>query len=164
MKGKTMKLVNLLLAISLLCGVSVVSAEEHEVPESIEPTKAVFDFRMSDPKMAVLHLGLIRQTYDALATANKNPDLVVVFIGPSVKLISKSKEGVSQEDQKVLDLIAKTISDMSKDGIKLEVCLVAARIMNVDPASVLPEIKRVENGWIAEIEYQAQGYSLVPVY
>jgi intracellular sulfur oxidation DsrE/DsrF family protein len=53
---------------------------------------------------------------------------------------------------------------MSKNGIKLEICLIAAKVFNVDPASVLPEIKRVGNGWISMIGYQAQGYSLVPVY
>jgi len=41
---------------------------------------------------------------------------------------------------------------------------VAAKVFNVDPVSVLPEIKRVGNGWISMIGYQAQGYSLVPVY
>jgi intracellular sulfur oxidation DsrE/DsrF family protein len=87
-----------------------------------------------------------------------------VFIGPSVKLISKNREGFSPEDQKSLDEIANTISAMSKDGINLEICLVAAKVFNVDPASVLPEIKRVGNGWISMIGYQAQGYSLVPVY
>jgi len=36
---------------------------------------------------------------------------------------------------------------MSKEGIHLEICLVAARIFKVDPATVLPEIKRVEK-WL----------------
>jgi intracellular sulfur oxidation DsrE/DsrF family protein len=89
---------------------------------------------------------------------------VVVFIGPSVKLISKNREGFSPEDLKSLDEIANTISAMAKDGINFEMCLVAAKFFNVDPASVSPEIKGVGNGWIPIIGYQAQGYSLVPVY
>jgi intracellular sulfur oxidation DsrE/DsrF family protein len=109
-------------------------------------------------------MSLIHQTYKDLAATEKNPVFAVVFIGPSVKLISKNREGFTPEDQKSLDEIAKTISAMSKDGIKLEICLVAAQILNVDPASVLPEIKRVENGWVSVIGYQAQGYSLVPLY
>jgi intracellular sulfur oxidation DsrE/DsrF family protein len=87
-----------------------------------------------------------------------------VFIGPSVKLISKNREGLSPEDQNALDEIADKISAMSKDGIKFEICLVAAKAFNVDPSSVLPEIKRVGNGFISLIGYQAQGFSLVPVY
>ena len=164
MKRKTMILVSLFLAISLLCVVFPVSAEEYETPEGVKSTKAIFDFRIGNPKSAALHMSLIHQTYKDLAATEKNPVFAVVFIGPSVKLISKNREGFTPEDQKTLDEIAKTISAMSKDGIKLEICLVAAQILNVDPASVLPEIKRVENGWVSVIGYQAQGYSLVPLY
>ena len=53
---------------------------------------------------------------------------------------------------------------MSKAGIKLEICLIAARVLGVDPASILPEIKKVPNGYISVIGYQAHGYSLVHVY
>ena len=118
----------------------------------------------SNPKSAVLHLNVIRQTYDELTAMKKNPALVLVFSGPSVKLISKNREGFSPEERKSLDEIANIISAMSKDGIKLEICLIAAKVFNVDPASVLPEIKKVGNGWISIIGYEAQGYSLVPVY
>ena len=164
MERKTMTLVSLFLAISLLCGVFAVSCEGYETPKGVKSAKAIFDFRIGNPKSAVLHMGLIHQTYKDLAATKKKPDFAVVFLGPSVKLISKNKEGFTPEDQETLDEIAKTISAMSKDGIKLEICLVAARLLNVDPASVLPEIKRVENGWVSVIGYQAQGYSLVPVY
>jgi intracellular sulfur oxidation DsrE/DsrF family protein len=71
---------------------------------------------------------------------------------------------VSPEDQKMLDAIAGRISKMANDGIKLEICLVAAKIFNVDPATILPEIKHVENGWISLIAYQAKDYSLIPAY
>ena len=94
----------------------------------------------------------------------KEPAIVIVFMGPSVKLVSKNREGFSPEDHKSLDEIANTVSAMSKDGVKSEICLAAVKYFNVDPASVLPEIKRVGNGWISTAVYQAQGYSLVPVY
>jgi intracellular sulfur oxidation DsrE/DsrF family protein len=81
-----------------------------------------------------------------------------------VKFISTSREGIAPEDHKTLDAIAGTISKMAKDGIKLEICLVAARIFKVDPATILPEIKQEENGWISLIGYQAKGYSLIPAY
>jgi intracellular sulfur oxidation DsrE/DsrF family protein len=81
-----------------------------------------------------------------------------------VKLVSKDRESFSAQDRKTLDDLAKTISAMSKDGIRFEICLVAAKAFNVDPASVLPEIRKVPNGWISEIAYQARDYSLVPAY
>ena len=164
MKRKIITLFNLFIAISLLCVVSTVSGEEYKAMKSIKSAKAVFDERESNPKSAALHLTIVHQTYKELAAMKKNPVFVLVFIGPSVKLISKNREGFPPEDQKSIDEIATTISAMSKDRINLEICLVAAKVFNVDPVSVLPEIKRVGNGWISMIGYQAQGYSLVPVY
>ena len=164
MKRKIIIVISLFIAISLLSVVSAVFAEEYKAMKGIESAKAVFDERESNPKNAALHLKVIHQTFKELAAMKKNPVFVLEFIGPSVKLISKNREGFSPEDQKSLDEIANTILAMSKDGIKLEICLVAAKVFNVDPASVLPEIKRVGNGWISMIGYQAQGYSLVPVY
>jgi len=164
MKRKIVTLLSLFLAISLVCVVSGVSAEQYESLKGVESAKVVFDERESNPQTAVLHLKLAHQTFKELETMNNNPVFVVIFSGPSVKLISKNREGFSPEDQKSLDEIANTLSAMSKDGITLEICLVAAKVFNVDPASVLAEIKRVGNGWISMIGYQAQGYSLVPVY
>ena len=164
MKRKIITLLNLFMAISLLCVIPTVSGEEDKAMKGIKSAKAVFDERESNPKSAALHLKLIHQTYKDLSAMKKTPVFVVVFIGPSVKLISKNTDGFPPEDQKSLNEIANTISAMSKDGIKLEICLVAAKVFNVDPASVLPEIKKEGNGWISVIGYQAQGYSLVPVY
>ena len=164
MKKKIIILLNLIIAISLLCVVSAAAGEEYKAMKGIESAKAVFDERESNPKNAALHLKVIHQTFKEVAAMKKNPVFVLVFIGPSVKLISKDRKGFSTEDQKSLDEIANTISAMSKDGIELEICLIAAKVFNVDSASVLPEIKRVGNGWISMIGYQAKGYSLVPVY
>jgi intracellular sulfur oxidation DsrE/DsrF family protein len=164
MKRKGITLLNLFLAILLIGSVSTASGEEYEGIKSVKTAKIIFDERESSPNTAILHLKLVHQTYKDLGAMKKKPAFVVVFMGPSVKLVSKKKEGFSPDDHKTLDEIANTLSAMSKDGIKLEICLVAVKVFNVDPASVLPEIKRVGNGWISMAVYQAQGYSLVPVY
>ncbi|HXX35425.1 MAG TPA: DsrE family protein [Thermodesulfobacteriota bacterium] len=164
MKRKIILLFNLFIAISLLCAVPTVSGEEYRSMKDIKSAKVVFDLRIGNPKSAALLLKVIHQTYKELAAMELNPVSVVVFLGPSVKLISRNREGFSPEDQKSLDEIADTISAMSKDGINLEVCLMAAKVFNVNPSSVLPEFKTVGNGWISMIAYQSHGYSLVPVY
>lgn len=164
MKKNSLGLLNLFMATLLLCSVSTAFGEEYEGIASVKSAKVIFDERESNPKFAVLHLKLVHQTYKDFAAMKKDPAFVIVFIGPSVKLVSKNRESFSPEDQKSLDEIANIISAMSKDGIKLEICLVAVKVFNVDPASVLPEIKRVGNGWISMVSYQGQGYSLVPVY
>jgi len=164
MKRRTIILLNLFLAIFLSCATATVFAEENEALMGVKSAKAIFDFRIGGPKSAAIHMNLIHQTYKDFTAMKKKPEFVVVFIGPSVKLVSTNRESFTPEDQKILDDIAKTISMMSKDGIKFELCLVAAKVLKVDPASILPEIKRVGNGWISEIGYQVQGYSLVPAF
>lgn len=148
----------------LLLAYSTVPAKEYEALEGLKSAKAVFDVRMGNPKGAALHIKLIHQTYKVLVAEKKNPVFAVVFIGPSVKLISKNREGFTAEDQKILDEIAGTITQMSKDGIRLEICIFAAQVLGVDPTSILPEIKAVANGWVSVIGYQAHRFSLVPVY
>jgi len=87
--------------------------------------------------------------------------LAIIFIGPSVKLVSKDRKGFTTEEQKQLDVIADIISNMAKDGIKLEICMAAVHLLDVDANSILPEIKQVDNGWISAIGYQHNGYALV---
>ena len=164
MKRKGMALLNLFVAVLLLGSVSTASGEEYEGITSVKTARIVFDEREGNPKAAALHLKVAYQAYKDLAAMKKDPAAVIVFSGPSVKLISKKKEGFSPEDQKSIDEIADTISSMSKDGIKSEFCLIAAKYFEVDPATVLPEVKIVGNGWISLTVYQAQGYSLVPIY
>jgi len=160
-------MISLFLSICLLL-VAVANGfgKEYEALKGLKSVKAVFDVRAGNPKSAALSLKVIHQTYQDknITAVTKNPAFAVVFIGPSVKLISKNREGFSPEEQNILDEIASTISQMSKEGIKLEICLIAAQVFGVDPASVLPEIKHVGNGWVSLIGYQAKGYSLVPAY
>jgi intracellular sulfur oxidation DsrE/DsrF family protein len=143
---------------------SAIAAPQYEALKGVRSAKAIFDVRMGSPKSAALHLSLIHQTFRDLSAAKKQPVFAVVFIGPAVKLISKNREGFAPEDLKSLDEIAETITAMSKDGIGLEICLVAAKVFKVDPATVLPEITSVENGWFSVIGYQTRDYALVPVY
>ncbi len=126
--------------------------------------KAVFDVRIGKPAIAASHLKLIHETFRELKEAGKRPKVVVVFIGPSVKLISSNRSGFAGDELKALDEIAKTVAAMAKDGIQLEICMVAAGAFHVDPASVLPQIRKVPNGWISLISYQSRGYALVPAY
>ena len=143
----------------------VVQTQESAL-KGLKSVKAVFDFRTGSLKSAALLLDLIHETFKGkdIAAVTKKPEFVVVFLGPSVKLISNKREGVSPEDHKMLDAIAGKISEMAKDGIKLEICLFAARMFKVDPATILSDIKHTENGVISLIGYQAKDFSLVPIY
>jgi intracellular sulfur oxidation DsrE/DsrF family protein len=148
----------------MLSSVSLASTEQYAAMKGVDSVKAFFDMRDGVPKSAAVHMNLIYDTYKELTTMKKKPVFVVVFIGSAVKLISSNRSEFNQEDQKYLKEIAETISKMSKAGIRLEVCLTAAKYFGVDPASIQSEIIHVGNGWISEIGYQARGYQLVPVY
>lgn len=139
---------------------------DYEVLNGLNGIKTVFDVRTKSPKSAWTFLDLIHKTYNEknIREVTDKPEFVVIFIGPAVKLISSKTEGFSEEDKKMIGKIATTVSAMAKDGIKLEVCLYAANLLGVDPATILPEIKQYENGWISLIGYQAKGYTLVPAY
>jgi intracellular sulfur oxidation DsrE/DsrF family protein len=143
---------------------SIVSAQEYEGFKGVSSAKVFFDMRIGNPQSAAIHLNLIHETYKSLMTMKKKPVFVVVFMSGAVKLISSNRMDFKSEDTKYLDEIAATVSKMSKEGIHFEVCLAAAKLLGVDPASLQSEFKQVGNGWISEAGYQARGYSLVPVY
>ncbi len=127
--------------------------------------KAVFDFEIGNPRDALGVLQVIHQTFKDkdIQAITKKPDFVVIFIGSSVKLTSKNKGGFTAADKKILDKFASAIAEMSKEGIKFEVCLIAVKAFEVKPSLILPEIKQINNGWISLIENQAKGYSFVPI-
>jgi intracellular sulfur oxidation DsrE/DsrF family protein len=158
-----------IMSILLVC-LLVVSAgnafsEEYGTLKGLKSVKAVFGFEMGNPQNALIHLQVIHQTFNDknIWMGKKKPDIVVVFYGPSVKLVSKNRGGFTAADQKILDEYSSTISAMAKDGIKFEICLIAVKLLGVEPSSILPEVKQVGNGWISVIGYQAKGYSLVPI-
>ena len=159
-------IISLFFTICLLLGtVGNSFSQEYETLKGLESIKAVFDFELGNPMMALVHLQVIDQTFKDknLQISGKKPDIVVVFIGPSVKLVSKNKSEFNAADQKIIDEFANTLSKMAQDGVKFEICLVAVKVLGVDPSSILPEIKKVGNGWISLIGYESKGYALVPV-
>lgn len=166
MKANRRKIVVVCLAaffVVLSC-LSCAWAEEYSAMKGVKSVNAMFDMRDANPQSAIVHLNLIHDTYKELVAMKKSPVFVVVFMGGSVKLISSDHRGFKAEEENSLKEIAGIVSKMSKAGIRVEVCLFAAKVFGVEPASILPEIQRVGNGWISEIGYQAGGYSLVPIY
>ena len=167
MDRKSRMIVSIAVAlVFMLAVIGSASAATYESLAGLKSIKAIFDVRAANAKSAAIQLKLIHDTYkdQGIRAVSMKPLFVVTFAGPSVKLISKDKQGFSAEDQKLMDEIAQTVQAMAKDGIKLEVCDFAAKVSGVDPASILPEIKHLPNGWISLIGYQAKGYSIVPVY
>lgn len=162
----------LLLSVCLVVGTvspahsSEMKAEGYKSLQGVKHVEAVFDFRIGDPKSAALHLDVIHQTCKdkALQTGKKKPAFAVVFSGPSVKLLSKKRDGVMADEAKKLDEIAAMLTILAKEGVRLEVCRIALNVFGIESASILPELHTVGNGYVSLIGYGAQGYSSVPVY
>jgi hypothetical protein len=75
------------------------SGEDYEALKGLKSVMAVFDVRINNPKSAALHLQLIHETFKDknLTAVEGKPTFVVVFVGPSVRLIS-NREGFSPKN------------------------------------------------------------------
>ncbi|MFO8112965.1 MAG: DsrE family protein [Desulfosalsimonadaceae bacterium] len=150
-------------AIIFLFGMTNAMSGEYKAMQEVESADTVFDFRISDPSAALSHLGLIHNMKDDpnMEINGSRPDIILVFIGPSVKLISTDRSDFDQQEQKTLHRLAEKIASMDSDGIKFEICMTAAGAHNVDSDTILSEFKKVENGWISLVGYQNKGYAMI---
>lgn len=141
-------------------------AGEYQALEGVKSVSTIFDFRDGKPESALDHLKLIHETYkdQAVQAISEKPKFVVVFMGPSALVLSQNREKFSADEKKQLEEFDTIVSAMAKAGIELEVCTAAITYFGVDPKSIAPEVKQVDNGWIASLGYQQRGYSMVPVY
>lgn len=140
-------------------------AGEYAALDGVKRVKAVFDVSLGSPKMANIVFWAVKNVYkdESVNALSEPPQVAVVFHGPAVKLISTNREGFKASDNESLDEFANMIRQMKKDGVKLEVCLYALKVLGVDPATILPEVDQVGNGFISVVGYQAQGYSVVTI-
>ncbi len=157
---------SLILIVTMAFGPSLATAASYEALDGLTGLEIVYDFRLDHPEKAALFLKLIHGTYkdESITGLAEPPRFVIVFNGAAVKLIAEELPGVSQEDQAHLQDIASRITLMAADGIRMEGCLIAAGLFKIDPDLFLREIEKVENGWISLAGYQAQKFSVMPVF
>jgi intracellular sulfur oxidation DsrE/DsrF family protein len=152
-------------ALVALLAVPAAAGEYDNALKGVRGVKAVFDVSQGSPGVSNVIFWAVKNVYeDATVRALPEPaQMAIVFHGPAVKLISTDRRGFKDTDTAELDKFADMIRQLKKDGVKLEVCLYAAKVMGVDPETIMPEIDRVGNGFISVVGYQAQGYSVVRV-
>ncbi len=144
---------------------STAMANDYKALQGVNQVKVVFDVSISSPKVSNLVFWAVKNVYEDANVKNlpQPPEVAVVFHGPAVKLISTDQKNFIDEDRKELANFAVTLDQMKKDGVKLEVCLYAAKVLGVDPATILPQVDRVGNGFISIAGYQQQGYSVITI-
>ncbi len=153
------------LFVILLVSAAPSGAEEYAALEGVDRVQAVFDVTIGSAQAAPVVFWAVRNVYEdqSVRGLSEPPRIAVVFHGPAVRLISANRDGYTDEENKALDEFAEMLRQMKRDGVTLEVCLYAVKVLGVDPASILPEIDQVGNGFISVAGYQAQGYSVVGI-
>lgn len=152
-------------AVTALCAPAAM-AGPYTALQGAKSADAVFDVRAKSAGSLLLAMGLVHAMYKdpAIRQVSPKPKFTVIFIGPAVKLVTTSRKGVSPADAKLMDKLDGVLAAMAKDGIKLELCVFAAKLLKVDLATILPVIEQVPNGWISLIGYEQRGFALVPIY
>ena len=144
---------------------SPAKAVEYNALNGVNQVNAVFDVTLGDPKTANVVFWAVRNVYDNenVRALPEPPQVAVVFHGNAVKLISSDREGLSDSEKASMNEFAGMVRQMKEEGVTLEICLYAAKVLGVDPATIMPEIDHVGNGFVSVVGYQAQGYSVVTI-
>ena len=154
-------------AVFAACAIMLIAAPalpgEYSALKGVKGIKTVFDMSQGSPGKANSVFWAVKNLYEdeSVRSLPEPPQVTIVFRGPAVKLISTSHAGFKGPDIEALEQFADKIRQMKKDGVKMEVCLFAVKVQGINPATILPEVDQVGNGFISIAGYQAQGYSVV---
>ena len=158
----TIFIMSLFLALQVL---PTVAGEYDNALKDVKGVKVIFNVSPGDPAFANIVFWAVRNTYqdEAVSALPEKPQVAIVFHGAVVKLLSSDRSGFDQKDNTEIDQFQATLRQMKKEGVKLEVCLYAAKVLGIDPTTLIPEIDQVGNGFISVAGYQAQGYTVVTI-
>ena len=142
-----------------------IAGEYDNALKDVKGVKVLFNVSLGDPTFNNIVLWAVRNVYqdETVRALPEKPKVVVVFHGPVVKLLSSDRSGFETKDIAEIDKFQAALREMKKEGVTLEVCLYAAKVMGVDPATIIPEIDQVGNGFISIAGYEAQGYGMINV-
>ncbi len=132
--------------------------DDSEALKDVKIIKVVYDINaVSEPTKIINKLKGIVDARDRALAAKVKSDIVIEFRGPALSFIQKPGSDSTVEQKMIGDLI----SELKKEGAKLDACGFAAKTQNLDPSSFLPEIKVVGNTFNSLGGYQAKGYGVI---
>lgn len=127
--------------------------------------KGIFLIDFNDPRKTAFYLSIIKETHGGMLRQGVRPDLIIVYIGPTVRfLTSKPDSALELDHQDALESIAMLVKELADLGVRHEVCAIATRVLRIDDNTLLPGLSLVADGFISLIGYQTQGYRLVPLF
>lgn len=156
------------LILSLLLSLNFLNAKEINDKVSlngITEAKSVFLIDFTNVKKTAFYLKIIEGTYKGFVKQNVKPQMVLVFIGETVKYLStKQDEAFEMENEADLESIQNSIKNFSNLNVRMEVCAVATEVFKVDNNTIPKEMDIIADGFISLIGWQTQGYKLVPIF
>ena len=141
------------------------SADYENALKDVKQVKAVFDYTQKSAAISNILVWPIQNVYkdDTVNSLPNSPMAAVVFHGPAVKLLSTDASHHAGQDAAEVKKFQNALTQMRKDGVKLEVCAYALKVLKVDPDTVITAIDKVPNGFVSVVGYQAQGYEVVRI-
>ncbi|WP_072680783.1 DsrE family protein [Arcobacter sp. LA11] len=131
----------------------------------IKETKSVFLIDFTNVKKTAFYMNIIEGTHKGLVSQGVKPNMVLVFIGETVKFLStEPDEAFEMENEEYLVSIQNSIKNLKKAGVRMEVCAVATKVFNVKNSTIPKEMDIVADGFISLIGWQTQGHKLVPIF
>jgi len=127
--------------------------------------KGVFLIDFTDPRKTAFYLEIIRGTHAGLIRQGVKPDFVIVYIGPTVRFLTRTPDSdLEIEHNDDLKAVATQVAALHELGVRQEICAIATRVFKVDNASLLPGLSLVGDGFISLIGWQTQDYKLIPLF
>lgn len=154
-----------LASVVVLISSPVFAAGYDKALQGVQSYDVVYEVSLGDPKVANLVFWAVQNSYEAadVKSLPGDPNVVIVFHGPVVKLLSTDRAPFNAAEWAQVEKFQETLTEMKKAGIKLEVCLYAAKVLGVDKATIVPEVDHVDNGFVSVIGYQMQDYAVVRI-
>jgi len=152
-------------AITTMLSTSALAGGYENALKDVNRYDAVFEVSLGDPKVANLVFWAVKDSYEAGAVKELagEPRTVIVFHGPAVKLLSSDRSPFNAAEWTEVEKFQATLRQMKQAGVKLEICLYAAKVLGVDKGTIIPEIDQVDNGFVSVIGYQMQDYAVVRI-
>lgn len=165
-----MKQIFKLLTLAIIFTASIQNLNAKQINDSaalngVKETKSVFLIDFTNVKKTAFYLRIIEGTHKGLVSQGVKPDMVLVFIGKTVKYLSTQQdEAFEMENEEDLISIQNSIKNLSRNSVRMEVCAVATKVFNVDNKTIPEEMNIVADGFISLIGWQTQGHKLVPIF
>ena len=164
-KQKTSKTfrIFLLAVMAIVVSAPAFAAGYDNALKGVQSFDVVFEFTQENPKVANIVFWAVKNAYENKDVEALPKNVAVVIHGAAVKLISSDRTLFNGAEWAEVEKFQETLRQMKKDGVKLEICLYAAKVMGVSEDTIIPEIDRVGNGFVSVIGYQKQGYAVVRI-